>query len=142
MSWEQLLDVREPLDAADQVGAVGEARRVVRVEVEIAAHARGRVDHDVHAAVPDPFDDLAVERDLTGAVATARIPHVDVHDGGTRPGRLDAGLGDLLRCDGHVLGLGDGVPRAGQRARDDDLAVHPWTLSRKAVLAAMRGSVR
>src|SRR6188508_3081443 len=29
---EQLFDVREPLDAADQVGAVGEARRVVRVE--------------------------------------------------------------------------------------------------------------
>ena len=37
---EQLLDVREPVDAADQVGALEERRRVVRVEHQVAAHAR------------------------------------------------------------------------------------------------------
>ena len=142
MSGQQLLDVREPVDAADQVGALGEAGRVLGVEVEVATHARGRVDHDVDAAVPDPLDDLAVERHLAGAVAAARIPHVHVDDGGARPGRLDAGLGDLLRGHGHVLGLADRVPRAGQRARDDDLAIH-LDLSREAVAtrAAMAGSV-
>ena len=65
-------------------------------EVQVAAHARGRVDHHVDAAVAQPLDDLAVERHLARAVAGARIPHVDVHDGGAGPRRLDAGLGDLL----------------------------------------------
>ena len=144
MSGQQLLDVREPLDAVDEVGALGEPGRVVRVEVEVATHARRRVDHDVDAAVPDPPDDLAVERDLAGAAAAARIPHVDVHDGGARPGRRDAGLGDLLRCHGHVVGLADRVPGAGQRARDDDLAVHLLDPSREAVatVSTMAGSVR
>src|SRR6185312_14927204 len=91
---QQLLDVRQPLDAADQVGAVRETRRVVGVEVQVAAHARGRVDHDVDAAVADPLDGLAVEGNLARSVAAARVPHVDVHNRGARASRLDARLGD------------------------------------------------
>ena len=79
------------VDAVDQVGALGEPGRVVRVEVEVAAHARGRVDHDVDVAVADPLDHLAVERHVAGAGAGARVPHVHVHDGRARPGGGDAG---------------------------------------------------
>ena len=136
---QQLLHVREPLDAADQVGALGETGRVLGVQVQVTAHARSRVDHDVDAAVPQPLDHLAVERHLAGAVAGPRIPHVHVHDRSPGPGRRDAGLGDLFRRHRHVFRLADGVPRTGQRAGDDDLAIHrgtlPWVVGPAACAA-------
>ena len=103
---EQLLHVREPLDAADQVGALDERRRVLRVEHQVAAHARGGVDDDVDVGGADPLHCLAVERHLAGALARLGIAHVDVHDGRARTRRRDAGLGDLLRGDRHVLASG------------------------------------
>src|SRR6185437_13383469 len=125
----QLFDVREPGDAVHEVGALGEPGRVVRVEVEVAAHARGRVDHDVDAAVADSAHHLPVELHLAGAAAAARVAHVHVHDGRPRAGGGDAGFGDLLRRHGHVFGLRDRVTGPGQRTRDDDLAIHRATLS-------------
>src|SRR6185437_14060381 len=125
----QLLDVREPRDAVHEVGALGEPGRVVRVEVEVTAHARRRVDHDVDAAVADPADHLAVELHVAGALAAAGVAHVHVHDGRARAGGGDAGVGDLLGRHGHVFGLADRVTGAGQRTRDDDLAIHRATLS-------------
>ena len=79
---------------------------------------------------------LAVQRYVARPGAGARIPDVHVHDGRPGPGRLDAGLGDLLRGDRHELGPADGVPGTGQRAGDDDLAIHCLFPSRVAVQAA------
>ena len=88
----------EPLDAADQVGALDERRGVLRVEHQVAAHARGGVDDDVDVGVPDPLDDLAVERDVARALAGLRVAHVDVHDG-RRPARA-AAMPDSAICSG------------------------------------------
>ena len=122
--------MREPLDPADQVGALDERRRVLRVEHQVAAHAGGGVDDDVDVAGADPLDRLAVERDLARALPGLRVAHVDVHDRGAGPRRRDAGLGDLLGRHRHVLGPADGVARAGQGAGDHDVPVHrPLSLS-------------
>ena len=123
---EQLLDVGEPVDAAHQVGAVDERRRVVRVEHQVAAHAGGGVDDDVDVGGPDPLDDLAVERDVPGALAGLWVADVDVDDRGPGACRGDAGLGDLLGGHRHVLGAADGVAGPGQGAGDHDVAVHGW----------------
>jgi hypothetical protein len=121
---EQLLDVREPVHSADQVGALHEGRGVVRVEHEVAAHARRGVDDDVDVRRADPLDHLAVQRHVPRPLAAPGIAHVDVHDGGPCSCRRDARLGDLLRGHRHVLGPADGVSGTGQRAGDHDGAVH------------------
>ena len=134
----QLFDVRQPFDAADQVGALGEAGRVGRVQVQVATHARGGVDHHVDVAGPQPPHDLPVQRHLSGPGAGARVPDVHVHDGRPGPGRLDRRRRDLLRRDRDVLGLAHRVASPGQRAGDDDLAVHgpvPSRVESRAVSA-------
>ncbi|HRD62936.1 MAG TPA: hypothetical protein PL137_18695 [Nocardioides sp.] len=121
---EDLLDVLEPLDPADQIGALHDGGRLLRIEVEVAAHPRRRVDDDVDVRLADPLDHLAVVRHLTRALAGLGIAHVDVHDGRSGARRGDAGLGDLLGGHRHMLGAADGVARAGESAGDHDVAVH------------------
>ena len=136
---QQLLDVLEPLDAADQVGALDEGRRVLRVEHQVAAHAGGGVDDDVDVAGADPLHRLAVERDLARALAGLRVAHVDVHDRGARPRRGDAR--DSAICSG-VTGtcsdLPDGVAGAGEGTGDDDLAVHRGSHGFTSVVSGAR----
>ena len=89
---QQLLDVRQSLDATDQVGALHERRRVVRVQHEVTAHAGSGVDDDVDVAGPDPLDHLAVERHLPGALPGLRVTDADVHDGGAGTCRGDSAI--------------------------------------------------
>jgi hypothetical protein len=54
------------------------------------------------------------------------IAHMAMHDGGPGVGGLDGGGGDLLRGDGHMRVLADGVAGAGQGTGHDDVVVHVW----------------
>ena len=90
-----------------------------------------RLRIDVHVRRADALDDLAVEPRVARAAAGLGVAHVDVRDRGTGPGRLDRGLGDRGRRDGHALRLPRGVAGARHRAGDEDLPVHCSPLRRR-----------
>src|SRR5690606_30487075 len=125
----QDLDVRESLSLIHQVRAVDGDRGVLRVDDEVAAHAGGHVDDGIDVRGADEAGDLRVELRLAGALLRLRVADVDVDDGGAGAGRGDAGVRDLLRSDGDVLGLAGGVARTREGAREDDGAVHDAVLS-------------
>src|SRR5207237_3132532 len=118
---EQLLDVRQPFQRSNQVGAFAGLERIRVADDKVAAHAGAEVDDDVDIAAPDPLDHLAVPVGMPAALAGLRIADVDVGDGGAGPGRLDDGVGDLPGRDRDGRVLADRVARAGDRAGHDDL---------------------
>src|SRR5699024_8596539 len=125
----QGLDVREAFRLVDEIRAVDGDRGVLRVDDEVAAHARGHVDDGIDVRGADEAGDLHVELRLAGALLRLRVADVDVDDGGAGAGRGDAGVRDLLRGDGDVLGLAGGVARTREGAREDDGTVHDAVLS-------------
>ena len=95
---EELLDVGEALAGAGHVGGlrVQFQRRLGTPEHEVAAHARGQVEHDVDVGRADPLDGGAVERRVAGAAPARGVANVEVGDRGARPRGLDRGVRDLL----------------------------------------------
>jgi hypothetical protein len=106
---EDRLHVLEPLDAADQVGALDEVGRVLRVEHQVAAHARGGVHDHVDVGSADPLHGLAVELHLADPlpVSGSRTWTCTIGRAGTR--RSDARTRRSARGDRHVLAAADGV---------------------------------
>ena len=96
----------EPLLRAHQVGAAGveRQRRAGAAQHEVAAHARGEVDHGVDVGAAQPLDHGAVERDVARAAARLRVAHVDVHDRGAGARRVERRVRDLLRRHRDALG--------------------------------------
>ena len=109
----------------DEVGAgrrsVGHA---MVADVDVATHAAGQVDEDVHLALADALDHLAVVPGLHAEDAGLGIAHVDVHHRRAGLRGLDCGLGDILRRDRAVRALGDLGVVAGDGAGDHDLRIH------------------
>ena len=120
----KLGDVGEPLLGAREVGArPRERQRPVRgAERKVAPHAGGQVQHHVYSGVAYPLDHLAVERRIARRLPGPWVAHVHVDDRGPRPGRIDAGAGDLLRGHRHLVGTARGIARAGQCAGDEGFA--------------------
>ena len=116
----------ETLGRADHVGAGGVERQggLARAEDDVSAHAGGEVQDHVGAGVADALHHLAVERQGARRAAGLGIADVDMGDGGAGVRSLDAGLGDLLRRDGHVGAAPRRVARARDRAGDEDGRVH------------------
>ena len=87
---QQLLDVGQPVQGVDQVGALDGLERVLPVDDEVTAHPRGEVEDDVDAAVADESHGLAVEGDVARADAGLGVAYVDVDDRGPGTRRGDA----------------------------------------------------
>ncbi len=122
---QQLLDMRQALQRADQVGAGAELQRLLAAtDFQVAAHAGGEVDDHVGVALADALDHLAVQRHVAARLAGLRIAHMAVGNGGAGLGCLDGGGGDFLGRDRDGRVFADGVASAGHRAGDDDFVVH------------------
>ncbi len=121
----QLRHVGQPLRRANHVGARGvrRERRLVPAEDEVAPHPGGEVEHDIDVRSADALDHVSIERQLACRLAGDGVADVDVRDRGSGLGGLDRGGGDLLRRDRHPLAAARRVACAGDRARDEDLAV-------------------
>ena len=99
-------------------------RRVVVVVLEACARAGREVDQHVGAACPDALHHFAIERAVHARLGGLGIAHMNVHDGGAGLGGVDRGVRDLLRRHRHGRVAAGRVGRAGDRARDHDLALH------------------
>ena len=122
---QQLLDMDQPRQGADQVGVGAElCGRFAGSDFQVAAHAGGQVDDDVHARIADAVHHLGVQGRVAAELARLGVAHVAVHHGRTGLGRLDCGSGDLRGGDGHMRAFASGVSGAGQGAGDDDVGVH------------------
>lgn len=82
---QQVLDMGEAFQPADQVGAGQLPQRGVGVDHQIAAHPGGQIDDDIGAGLLDPLDDLPVQARVAGGCAGLRLTDVDVHDSRGRP---------------------------------------------------------
>jgi len=92
-------------------------RRVSIVMRKMSTRSGGEVDEDIGAACSDSLNDLAVKRSVHTRLSGLRITHMDVHDGGTRLGRVDRRVGDLLGRYWHCWIAASRVGRASHRMR-------------------------
>ena len=76
----QFLDMGDALGGARHVGSRPAAIGMRGVEEEIPAHARGKIDDDVDARLPDVADGFAVERRVARGLAGVGIAHVQMDD--------------------------------------------------------------
>ena len=122
----QLRDVHEPLAGSDHVrsGSVERERRVLAAQHEVAAHARGQVEHHVDVGGTHALDHLAVQLGVTRPLAGRGIAYVDVRDRRAGASRLDRGVGDLLRRDGHPIAAIGGGAGTGDGAGDEGFPLH------------------
>ena len=91
---------------------------------EVAAHARGQVEHHVDVGGAHALDHLAVQPRVARPLAGRGIAYVNVRDRRAGASRLDRGVGDLLRRDGHpiaAIGRGAGT---GDGAGDEGFPLH------------------
>ncbi|MCY1400346.1 hypothetical protein D9M71_154250 [compost metagenome] len=110
---------------ADQIGVRAEFHRVLaRADFQVAAHAGGEVDDDVHVRLADALHHFAVQRHVTAELAGLRVAHMAVNHGGTGLGGFHGGSRDLFRGDRHVWALAGRVASTGECAGDDDVVVH------------------
>ncbi|MNC34709.1 hypothetical protein D3C75_831610 [compost metagenome] len=115
----------QALQWADQVGTRAEFQWCfARADFQVATHARGKVDDDVHVGFTDAFHDFAIQRHVTAEAAGLRVAHVAVDYGGAGFGGLYGRLGDLLGGDWNKVAFRGGVAGAGEGAGDDDVVVH------------------
>ena len=121
----EFLHMDQPLLRAHAIRAGAEVEGLLAgAHLHVAAHAGGEVDDDFLVLGADALHHLGVIFDLAGALAGRGFAHVAVHDGGAGAGRLQRGIGDLLRRHRNGRVLADGVARAGDGTGDDDFGLH------------------
>ena len=92
----------------------------------IDGHADAAAGGDVHHRVGvllDAWQEFHEHVGVGRRLAGFRVARVQVNDRGAGLGRTDRSLSDLVRCDRQVIRHGRGVDRAGDRARNNYLAL-------------------
>ncbi|MNZ62094.1 hypothetical protein D3C78_802080 [compost metagenome] len=115
----------QALQRANQVGTGAEFQRCfARANLQVATHARGEVDDDVHVGLADALHHFAVQGDIAAETPGLRIADMAMNDGCPGLRRLHGSFGDLFWCDRYQMALAGGVAGTGQCTGDDDVMVH------------------
>ncbi|MNE45198.1 hypothetical protein D3C80_1394720 [compost metagenome] len=110
---------------ADQVGVEAEIHGAfTRADFQVATHAGGQVDDDVHVGLANTLHHFTVQRHIAAELAGFGVADMAMHHGGAGLRRFHRGEGDLLGRDRDQMALARGVAGTGQCARDDDVVVH------------------
>ena len=116
--------MRDPFRSACHVRpGRGAVHRFGPVELQVAPHPGGQVQHHIGAAVADALGQFAVQGGVAGGLAGLGVAHVAMHHRRTGLG-LDGRCGDLGRAARHMGAAVLRAARSGHGTGDENLAVH------------------
>jgi hypothetical protein len=123
----QVENVPHPINSANTVAVVGQARTVVQVKPQVAAHAAGVVENERAVGCAYPPVNLGKQVRIARRSPGLGVADVHVHDRRTGRRRGQRVVGNLRRRHGHMGVATHRIAGARQRTGDDDLAVHRLT---------------
>src|SRR6218665_266989 len=134
---QQFLDMHQPGQPADQIGALAETHRLLTgADLQIAPHAGRQVDDDIGVGAANAVNHIAVQIRVAAATPRLRVAHMAMRHRRTGLCRLDRRRRNLLGRDGNRRVFANRITCAGDGAGDDDFMVHADGL---ALLAWLSG---
>src|SRR6218665_3381023 len=134
---QQFLDMHQPGQPADQIGALAETHRLLTgADLQIAPHAGRQIDDDIGVGAANAVNHFAVQIRVTAATTRLRVAHMAMRHRRTGLRRLDRRRRNLLGSDGNRRVFAHRVTCAGDGAGDDDFMIHADGL---ALLAWLSG---